>query len=193
MSGTRTENLGLFNTNMLTDGDDFLDFDRDLNQNNNILDAAIGKLSTLTTEEKTNLVAAINELVAGKSSIDLDNLSAIGQAIMDKKVEVEALLQQNGYAKFTWKENNEISNLTICWGLNQTYEDRNITFTYPIAFTTKPNIQLTTNYSTQVSELNLQPNVWFGNANIANCKIYGNSSVLNAGVNIWFDYLLIGY
>lgn len=115
MSGTTTPNLGLFNTNMLTDGDDYFDFDRDLNGNNNILDAAIGKLSTLTTTDKASLVAAINELVAGKSSIDLDNLSAIGQAIMDKKVEVEALLQQNGYAKFTWKENNQISNLIICW------------------------------------------------------------------------------
>lgn len=131
MSGTRTENLGLFNTNMLTDGDDFFDFDRDLNQNNNILDAAIGKLSTLTTEEKTSLVAAINELVAGKSSIDLDNLSEIGQAIMDKKVEVEALLQQNGYAKFTWKENNQISNLILQWGFNY-YSTQTITF--PIAF-----------------------------------------------------------
>ena len=117
MSGTRTENLGLFNTDMQTDGDDFFDFDRDLNQNNNILDAAIGKLSTLTTEEKSSLVVAINELVAGKSSIDLDNLSAIGQAIMDKKVEVEALLQQNGYAKFTWKENNQISkSFIVQWG-----------------------------------------------------------------------------
>lgn len=121
MSGTTTPNLGLFNTNMLTDGDDYFDFDRDLNGNNNILDAAIGKLSTLTTEEKTSLVAAINELVAGKSSIDLDNLSAIGQAIMDKKVEVEALLQQNGYAKFTWKENNQISNLILQWGETPTF------------------------------------------------------------------------
>ena len=135
MSGTRTENLGLFNTNMQTDGDDFFDFDRDLNQNNNILDAAIGKLSTLTTEEKTNLVAAINELVAGKSSIDLDNLSAIGQAIMDKKVEVEALLQQNGYAKFTWKENNEISNCIIAWG-HYGHTTREETFLLPVSANT---------------------------------------------------------
>lgn len=118
MSGTTTPNLGLFNTNMLTDGDDFFDFDRDLNGNNNIIDAAIGKLSTLTTTDKTNLVAAINELITkldGKTSVDLDNLSSLGQAIMDKKVEVEALLQQNGYAKFSWKENNEISNLIFQW------------------------------------------------------------------------------
>lgn len=77
--------------------------------------------------------------------------------------------------------------------MGQTYEDRNITFTYPIAFTTRPIIQLTTNYSSQVAELNVQPGVWIGNVNSVNCKIYGNSTILNGGANIWFDYLIVGY
>ena len=145
MSGTRTENLGLFNTDMQTDGDDFFDFDRDLNQNNNILDAAIGKLSTLTTEEKSSLVVAINELVAGKSSIDLDNLSAIGQAIMDKKVEVEALLQQNGYAKFTWKENNQIS-ILLCWGYGSLKSGNN-TINFPVSYTVQRTVVVSKLYS----------------------------------------------
>ena len=134
--GTYTENLGLYNTNMATDGNDTFDFKRDINDNNDIIDSAIGKLSTLTTTDKSSLVNAIIEIVSslgGKASKDLDNLSATGQAILDGKVEVEALLQQNGYAKFSWKENNEIS-ILLSWGyqasnggatvnLPQTYEN----------------------------------------------------------------------
>jgi len=186
MSGTRTENLGLFNTNMLTDGDDFWDFDRDLNQNNNILDAAIGKLSTLTTEQKASLVAAINELVAGKSSIDLDNLSEIGQAIMDKKVEVEALLQQNGYAKFTWKENNEISSFIIQWGTAGVTGSTVTSFNFPIDFNTAYQMAVATryvngNYSSDVSI--------YGNRSKSRLSVYLNGS--GSGFTImWFA---IGY
>ena len=142
--GTYTTNLNLYNTNMLTDGNDTFDFQRDLNDNNDKIDSAVGKLSTLSTTTQSSLVASINEVVSNcgalsnlsttdktslvnainelLSSLDgfatksLGNLNATGQAIMDKKVEVEALLQQNGYAKFTWKENNQISNLLIQWG-----------------------------------------------------------------------------
>ncbi|MDY6358241.1 MAG: hypothetical protein SPL76_01855 [Cyanobacteriota bacterium] len=89
----------------------------------------------LGTENPTEILKLINLLVTQKSNIDLsnlssdgqaildqkasinlNNLSAAGQAILDAKVEVEALLQQNGYAKFTWKENNQISNIIIQWG-----------------------------------------------------------------------------
>ena len=49
---------------------------------------------------------------------NLVNADTIGQAILDKKVEVEALLEQNGYAKFTWKEGNKISKLLLQWGYN---------------------------------------------------------------------------
>jgi len=117
--GNYTTNLSLYNTDMNTDGNDTFDFQRDLNDNNDKIDSAIGKLSTLTTTDKSSLVNAIIEIVSslgGKASKDLDNLSATGQAILDGKVEVEALLQQNGYAKFSWKENNVISNLIIQWG-----------------------------------------------------------------------------
>ncbi len=72
------------------------------------------------------------EEIAQKSSIDLDNLSSIGQAILDRKVEVEALLQQNGYAKFTWKENNQISNLIINWGITNAKGSRS--FVFPLTF-----------------------------------------------------------
>lgn len=63
----------------------------------------------------TNIAEIITKL-ANYASVNLDNLSATGQAILDRKVEVEALLEQNGYAKFTWKENNKVASLIIQWG-----------------------------------------------------------------------------
>lgn len=85
-----------------------------------------------------NLSAIGQAILDGKSSISLDNLSAAGQAILDKKVEVEALLQQNGYAKFTWKENNQISNLIIQWGGAVTG-----LASYSIAFNAPPSVLVT--------------------------------------------------
>ena len=134
--GTYTTNLNLYNTDMNTDGNDTFDFQRDLNDNNDKIDSAIGKLSNLTTEQQANLVSAINEIVTnldGKTSKSLNDLNAVGQAILDKKVEVEALLAQNGYAKFSWKENNEISILLFQWGINNTGNE----ITFPLAFTSK--------------------------------------------------------
>ena len=185
MSGTTTPNLGLFNTNMLTDGDDFFDFDRDLNGNNNILDAAIGKLSTLTTEQKTSLVAAINELVAEKSSIDLDNLSSIGQAIMDKKVEVEALLQQNGYAKFSWKENNQISNLIINWGQTKITNNSGVVTSFAHSFSNDAYSLTATHHNGESA--NSVVALSMGYKNPTYCYISNN-----IGENPAFMYIAIG-
>lgn len=131
--GNYTTNLSLYNTDMNTDGNDTFDFQRDLNDNNDKIDSAIGKLSTLTTTDKSSLVNAIIEIVTnlgGKTSKSLDDLNAVGQAVLDKKVEVEALLQQNGYAKFSWKENNQISNLIINWGNSENQSNIN----FPLSF-----------------------------------------------------------
>ena len=54
-------------------------------------------------------VGQIAEALNEKMDRNLVNADTIGQAILDKKVEVEALLEQNGYAKFTWKNGNKIS------------------------------------------------------------------------------------
>ena len=141
--GTYTTNLNLYNTNMSTDGNDTFDFQRDLNDNNDKIDSAVGKLSALNTTVQTSLVGAINEVVSNcgalanlsttdktslvnainelLSSLDgfatksLGNLDSTGQAVIDKKVEIEALLAQNGYAKFKWKQNNTISKLIVQW------------------------------------------------------------------------------
>ena len=43
--GNSTENLGLYLTNMATDGDETFDFDRDLNQNFEKIDEAIGNIT----------------------------------------------------------------------------------------------------------------------------------------------------
>lgn len=61
-------------------------------------------------------VGQIAEALNEKMDRNLANTDAIGQAILDGKVEVEALLEHNGYAKFTWKNGNKISNLLIQWG-----------------------------------------------------------------------------
>lgn len=63
----------------------------------------------------TNIAEIITKL-ANYASVNLDNLSATAQAMLDKKVEIEALLEQNGYAKFTWKDGNKISKLVLQWG-----------------------------------------------------------------------------
>ena len=160
--GTYTTNLNLYNTDMDNDGNDLFDFDRDINANNNILDGAIGKPSTLTTTAKTSLVAAINEVVsncgaltnlnttaknnlvaaineifsslADFASKDLDNLSTTGQGIIDAKIEAEALTAQNGYIKFKL---NGISNILL-WG-----KSSGSSCTFPISFT-QPYIALIT-------------------------------------------------
>lgn len=63
----------------------------------------------------TNIAEIITKL-ANYASVNLDNLSATAQAMLDKKVEIEALLEQNGYAKFTWKDGNKISKLIVQFG-----------------------------------------------------------------------------
>ena len=113
----QTENLQLYKTDMETDGNDFFNFDTDLNQNWDKIDSVIGKLSELTTDDKTNLVKAIVEIISKldkKSSVDLNNLSSIGQALLDAKIEAEALCEQNGYIKF--KLNKISKEIIIQWG-----------------------------------------------------------------------------
>lgn len=71
---------------------------------------------TYTLEELSRKVDAISEFLNEKTDRNLLNLNTVGQAIIDGKVEVEALLEQNGYAKFTWKEDNKVASLIIQWG-----------------------------------------------------------------------------
>ena len=70
---------------------------------------------TYTLEELSRKVDAISEFLNEKTDRNLLNLNTVGQAIIDGKVEVEALLKQNGYAKFTWKEGNKLS-ILFQWG-----------------------------------------------------------------------------
>ena len=70
---------------------------------------------TYTLEELSRKVDAISEFLNEKTDRNLLNLNAVGQGIIDGKVEVEALLEQNGYAKFTWKEGNKVAKLIVQW------------------------------------------------------------------------------
>ena len=74
---------------------------------------------TYTLEELSRKVDAISEFLNEKTDRNLLNLNTVGQAIIDGKVEVEALLEQNGYAKFTWKEDNKVASLIIQFGLRE--------------------------------------------------------------------------
>lgn len=87
---------------------------------------------TYTLEELSRKVDAISEFLNEKTDRNLLNLNTVGQAIIDGKVEVEALLEQNGYAKFTWKEDNKVAILIVQWG--QISKSKNVTFTLPTSF-----------------------------------------------------------
>lgn len=103
------------------------------------------------TVQNANLIDAgrIGEQLAGKADIDLNNLSAVGQAILNKKVEVEALLEQNGYAKFTWKEGNKISKLIVQWGWVPPASEY-VYFNFPVTYSTFMSMALA-KYSTVAS------------------------------------------
>ena len=80
----------------------------------------------------------------------------------------------------------------ICFGWSITYEDSSIILVYPLTYTWARRIQLTTNFSGQVANLDVQPGVWFGDANNSQCRVYGNSTILQIGTKIYFDYLIVG-
>ena len=189
--GNSTENLNLYLTDMDTDGNDTFDFQRDLNDNNNKIDSAIGKLSNLTTEQQANLVSAINEIVSnldGKTSKSLSDLNAVGQAILDKKVEVEALLAQNGYAKFSWKENNKISNLIINWGGKTLTVGDNV-INLPIAYPSdRRGIAITPFYPNNATGYPQTYGAFFktGVAPLSTINIY-------ASVSMYVAWFVIGY
>lgn len=68
--GTSTAYLNLFKTNMLTDGDDFFDFKRDLDDNWDKIDTCC---------------AFMNTAVSTKANSALDNLADSGKAKFDEK------------------------------------------------------------------------------------------------------------
>ena len=72
----------------------------------------------------------ISEALNEKTDRNLLNLNSVGQEIIDGKVEVEALLAQNGYAKFTWKEGNKVA-ILLQWG---SFTTSTTTYSYPISF-----------------------------------------------------------
>lgn len=74
-----------------------------------------------------------------------------------------------------------------------TYEDGSVTLIYPLAYKTTPSIQLTVDYSGQVSGTSVQPGVWYGYSNNTQCTVYGNSTVLAGSTKIYFSVILIGY
>lgn len=72
---TTTGNLNLNKINTAQDGGLTLNLDTFLGDNWDKIDAAVGKLANLNTQQKSNLVAAINELLSEIQSIDLSGLA----------------------------------------------------------------------------------------------------------------------
>ena len=125
-------------------------------------------------------VGQIAEALNEKMDRNLANTDAIGQAILDKKVEVEALLEQNGYAKFTWKEGNKVS-ILFQWGLNSI--GTNTTVNLPTSFSST-SYTLVNNYDNVPTALysakvTRQSNTSF----VATANYGGNPVTTNTG---WF-------
>ncbi len=153
--------------------------------NTNVIINFVGGYDYFANVDLTNLAALgekrfsdIWDELVKKASVNLDNLSSLGQAILDKKVEVEALLQQNGYAKFSWKENNEISSFIIQWG--RFYESTSTTDykNLPIAFSKKVYGVWTSTCNFTYSEN------WSGRA-IAWAFLHSLSDILTGAGNDW--------
>ena len=114
-------------------------------------------------------VGQIAEALNEKMDRNLVNADTIGQAILDKKVEVEALLEQNGYAKFTWKEGNKISNLIINWSGRL---GDGSTFTYPHAYAKYVSAHVTKNSESTGGQTMAQS--WlgiYGSPTLTSCTI----------------------
>ena len=118
-------------------------------------------------------VGQIAEALNEKMDRNLANTDAIGQAILDKKVEVEALLEQNGYAKFTWKEGNNIS-ILFQWGLNSI--GTNTTVSLPTSFS-RTSYTLVNNYDNVPTALYPAKVIRQSNTSFVATANYGGNAV----------------
>ena len=119
----------------------------------------------------------ISEALNEKMDRNLSNTDAIGQAILDGKVEVEALLEQNGYAKFTWKEGNKTSKLIVQWGwIVNNPADTWTSYSYPLSVFMKSVVVSGLDTYVQAARDNTQYMVKF-----------------KTSVNTNIEYVLIGY
>ncbi len=131
----------------------------------------------------TNIAEIITKL-ANYASVNLDNLSATAQAMLDKKVEVEALLEQNGYAKFTWKNGNKIS-ILLQWG--QYTIGTNTPCQLPITYSN--NKYSLIGYYDNIPTLLYQAKTAKSNASFTATANYGGNPV----TNIALDVITVGY
>ena len=141
---------------------------------------------TYTLEELSRKVDAISEFLNEKTDRNLLNLNTVGQAIIDGKVEVEALLEQNGYAKFTWKEDNKVA-ILFQWGFSTRSGTGNKQIILPLSYTTEST------YHVAIS-LNSDD----GNAYNVALRLWNSSSssittYTNAGQTYYINWISVGY
>lgn len=84
--GTYTQNLNLYNTNMEADGNDTFDFQRDINDNNDKIDAFAGNIQK------------------SKVNINADNFSTIGKELITSLTIPDYTTRRQGVTGFNiWK------------------------------------------------------------------------------------------
>lgn len=118
---TTTTNLGLFEYDPVADANNTYNITTALNDNWDKIDSATGKLSTLTTTEKSSLVGAINE-VNSKDSLP----SQTGQS--GKFLTTDGTNASwsgiTGGAEITYADNTTADLETVKFQTTATYEDR---------------------------------------------------------------------
>ena len=124
-----------------------------------------------------NKITSLNPKLPFRA-VDYNDFS---EQLAGKAVEVEALLEQNGYAKFTWKEGNNTHKLLMQWGLNSI--GTNTTVNLPTSFSST-SYTLVNNYDNAPTGLfpakvTRQSNTSF----VATVNYGGNPVTTNIG---WF-------
>jgi len=134
-------------------------------------------------------VGALSEAINEKMDRNLVNADTIGQAILDRKVEVEALLEHNGYAKFTWKEDNKVASLIVQWGYASIPANKtSIAVNLPTAFSTV--YSATATHLSNNSSANSYHIVSLARTNTATLTLLG---VSGNSVNMATAFLAVGY
>lgn len=122
---TTTSNLNLKKIDTTQDGSLTFNVDTFLGDNWDKIDAAVGKLANLNTQQKSNLVSAINEILSDVQNIDLSGflLKNLGNLGSDAKAIIQNLFKYD-YANPINKSDNT-QYIAECNGLIYAYTATN--------------------------------------------------------------------
>jgi hypothetical protein len=139
----------------------------------------------LGSESGTEIAKLINAIIDEKASVDLDNLSQTAQALIDEKIEADALAAQNGYIKF--KLNGISTPIIVQWG---TYSKTALNaqaanFSLNVSFNSDTSFSIiANNYSANAASYDL----------LITAKTASSVTMQAIGANFKiFDWIAIGY